>query len=84
MGASSEVLLEVREEVRPLEDPVPPEFVREFQQSTIHRPVPQEFLEAVVSESLELPARVWRDYMEGAALRGFLPPGPPRTRCPRN
>jgi non-heme chloroperoxidase len=56
------------EEVRALEDPVPPEFVREFQESTIYQPVPREFLDTVVSESLKLPARVGRDYMEGAVL----------------
>jgi non-heme chloroperoxidase len=54
--------------MRALEDPVPPGFVREFQESTIYQPVPQEFLDTVVSESLKLPARVWRDYMEGAVL----------------
>jgi len=58
----------LREEVRALEDPVPTEFVREFQESTIYHPVPEKFLNAVVSESLKLPARVWRDYMEGAIL----------------
>jgi non-heme chloroperoxidase len=62
------VTLGLREEVRALEDPVSPEFVREFQESTIYRPVPKEFFETVVSESLKLPARVWRDYMEGAVL----------------
>jgi pimeloyl-ACP methyl ester carboxylesterase len=56
------------EEVQSLEDPVPPEFVRGFQESTIHQPVPQEFLDTVVSESLKLPARVWRDYLEQAVL----------------
>ena len=56
------------EEVRALEDPVPPEFVRGFQESTIHQPVPQEFFDEVVSESLKLPARVWRDYLEQAVL----------------
>jgi non-heme chloroperoxidase len=30
--------------------------------------VPQEFLDTAISESLKLPARVWRDYMEEAAL----------------
>ncbi len=65
---ANEVILGLREEVRALEDPVPPEFVREFQESTIYRPVPDEFLDTVVSESLKLPARVWRDYMEGAVL----------------
>ena len=42
--------------------------MREFQESTIYHPVPEEFLDAVVSESLKLPARVWRDYMEGSVL----------------
>ena len=64
----NEALSGFREEVRTLEDPVPPEFVREFQKSTIYHPVPQEFLETAISESLKLPAHVWRDYMEGAVL----------------
>jgi non-heme chloroperoxidase len=45
-----------------LEDPVSPEFVREFQESTIHHPVSEEFLAGLISESLKVPARVWRDY----------------------
>jgi non-heme chloroperoxidase len=56
------------EEMRALQDPVPPEFVREFQESTIYHPVPQEFFDTVVSESLKLPAHVWRDYLEQAVL----------------
>ena len=63
-----EVLSGVLEEVRALEDPVPPEFAREFQESTIYHPVPREFLDTAVSESLKLPARVWRDFLEGAVL----------------
>jgi len=65
---ANEMILGLREEVRALNDPVPPEFVREFQESTIYRPVPEQFLDTVLSESLKLPARVWRDYMEGAVL----------------
>jgi non-heme chloroperoxidase len=65
---ANEAISGLREEVQALEDPVPPEFVREFQESTIYQPVPQEFLDTVVSESLKLPARVWRDYMEQAVL----------------
>src|SRR3712207_3877020 len=65
---ANEAVLGLVEEVRALEDPVPTEFVREFQESTIYQPVPQGFLDTVVSESLKLPARVWRDYMEGAVL----------------
>ena len=63
-----EALSGLREEVRALEDPVPPEFVREFQKSTIYHLVPQEFLETAISESLKLPAHVWRDYLEQAVL----------------
>jgi non-heme chloroperoxidase len=63
-----EVLSGFREEVRALEDPVPPEFAREFQESTIYHPVPQEFLNTAISESLKLPVRVWRDYLEQAVL----------------
>src|ERR687896_769625 len=65
---ANEAVMGLQEEVRALEDPVPPEFVRAFQESTIYQPVPQEFLDTVVSESLKLPARVWRDYMEQAVL----------------
>ena len=65
---ANEAISGLMEEVRALEDPVPPEFVRGFQQSTVHQPVPQGFLDTVVSESLKLPARVWRDYLEGAVL----------------
>jgi pimeloyl-ACP methyl ester carboxylesterase len=65
---ANEAISGLREAVHTLEDPVPPEFAREFQQSTIHHPVPEEFLTTAVSESLKLPARVWRDYMEGAIL----------------
>jgi non-heme chloroperoxidase len=65
---ANEAVTGLVEEVRALEDPVPPEFVKEFQESTIYQPVPQEFLDTVVSESLKLPTRVWRDYLEQAVL----------------
>ena len=65
---ANEDVMGLVEEMRALEDPVPPEFVRGFQESTIYQPVPQEFLDTVVSESLKLPARVWRDYLEQAVL----------------
>src|SRR5918994_988858 len=74
---ANEAVSGLREEVQALEDPVPPEFVREFQESTVYQPVSQEFLDTVVSESLKLPARVWRDYFEQAGfffLPHFIPP----------
>jgi non-heme chloroperoxidase len=56
----SQVAEELSEVVSTLVDPVDPEFVREFQQSTLAQPVPQAFFETIVQESLKLPARVWR------------------------
>lgn len=50
-----------------LTDPVDADFVREFQLSTLARPVPDEFLETVVHQSLLVPARIWR-----ATFSGFL------------
>jgi non-heme chloroperoxidase len=64
----NEAVIELGEEMRALEDPVSPEFVREFVEGTIHHPVPEEFLSMAVSESLKVPARVWRDYWEGVLL----------------
>jgi pimeloyl-ACP methyl ester carboxylesterase len=50
-----------------LTDPIDPDFVRAFQESTLAQPVPQGFLDIVVQESLKVPARVWR-----ATFDGFL------------
>lgn len=50
-----------------LTDPVDADFVREFQVSTLARPVPADFLDMVVHQSLLVPARVWR-----ACFSGFL------------
>jgi non-heme chloroperoxidase len=51
-----------------LEDPISSEFVREFVLGMIHLPLPEEFLERAVSQSLKVPARIWRDYYEGVLL----------------
>lgn len=50
-----------------LGEPVPEDFVREFQVSTLAVPVPDAFLEMVIDESLKLPAYVWR-----AATAGLI------------
>jgi pimeloyl-ACP methyl ester carboxylesterase len=50
-----------------LQDPIDPAFVREFQEGTLAQPIPPAFLDAVVRESLKVPARVWR-----ASFAGFL------------
>lgn len=53
-------LVELAELAPTLEDPIDPAFVREFQESTIARAVPDEFLRVIIQESLQVPARVWR------------------------
>jgi len=65
---NNEAVMEAGEKMRALEDPISPEFVREFHMSTIHHPVPEEFLSTALSATLKVPARVWRDYMEGVVL----------------
>jgi pimeloyl-ACP methyl ester carboxylesterase len=51
--------------VRGLSDPVPADFIRDFQYSTIHRPLTPDFINRVVIESSRLPAHVWRGVMNG-------------------
>jgi pimeloyl-ACP methyl ester carboxylesterase len=55
----------LQQAVDAIEDPVPATFAREFQLSTIHHPVPDDFLATAVGESLKLPASVWRQALAG-------------------
>ncbi len=48
-----------------LTDPVPLEFTREFQVSTIFHPIPPEFVDRVSEDSRKLPALAWRGLMRG-------------------
>lgn len=56
---------ELAKAVASLPDPVPEAFAREFQLSTVHRPVGDAFIDRAVEESLRLPARVWRELLAG-------------------
>lgn len=71
---------EFRAAVDGLAEPVQEEFVRAFQESTIVRPVPPEFMDGVVAESLRLPARVWRELLKGMIEAPVVAPGEIRTR----
>ena len=66
-GRPPELLAFHREQIAPLADPVPEAFAREFQQSTLARPIAASMLDGFVAESLKVPARVWRD-----AFAGFI------------
>lgn len=63
--AANEATRELQAAVQTLEDPVPVDFVREFQESTVYAPVPVPFFEGVVAESLKVPARVWKHVLDG-------------------
>jgi non-heme chloroperoxidase len=47
------------------EGAAPVQFAREFQESTVYRPVPAAFMDSAVAASRKLPARVWRALMDG-------------------
>jgi pimeloyl-ACP methyl ester carboxylesterase len=66
-GRPPELLEFHREQIVPLTDPVPEAFARDFQRSTLARPIAASILDGFVAESLKVPARVWRD-----AFAGFI------------
>lgn len=74
-----EPVLQLREIVDTLEDPVPLDFIVDFQTSTVHQAPPQDFLSTVFQESAKLPARVWK-----SVLADFLNAEPDHAaiRCP--
>ena len=48
-----------------LTDPIDPEFVHEFIESSFSQSVPQAFIETLTKESLKVPARIWKSTFEG-------------------
>jgi non-heme chloroperoxidase len=63
----TQVAVGLQAAVAALTDPVPADFVREFQAGAAHLPLPKTFVEGLVAESRKLPARVWRDAADGLA-----------------
>jgi pimeloyl-ACP methyl ester carboxylesterase len=57
--------------VAQLTDPVDVDFIREFQESTVARPVAPGLLEMAIAESAKLPARVWHRSMDGTLRADF-------------
>jgi non-heme chloroperoxidase len=60
LTAANEVTGELQISLRDLPDPIPEAFARDFQASTAHRPLPPEFFDRLIFESLKLPPRLWR------------------------
>jgi pimeloyl-ACP methyl ester carboxylesterase len=78
LRARNAVLLELEAAVDALTDPVAVSFVRAFQESTVVRPVPADFMDRVIGRSAAVPARVWQAVLDGLLA---YEPGPPPT-CP--
>jgi pimeloyl-ACP methyl ester carboxylesterase len=57
---ANDVTRDVQKAMRGLPDPISQEFAREFQASTVYHPVPPEFFDRIVAESMKLPTRLWR------------------------
>ena len=58
-------VLAFHQTVRKLTDPVSPAFIHDFQHGSIAKPVPAVFMDRIIQESAKLPARVWRDALDG-------------------
>ncbi|MGH7658446.1 MAG: alpha/beta fold hydrolase [Gemmatimonadales bacterium] len=67
---------ELEAAVMGLTDPVDPEFIREFQESTVFHPVPVGFMDSAIGESARLSAETWQGVFRGMA-------GTPPARIPR-
>lgn len=65
--AGNPAVQELQSAVDSLTEPVDQEFIREFQQSTLAKPVPTDYFEMVVAESAKLTVAVWE-----AALAGLM------------
>jgi len=59
-SSSNPVTQEVQTALRDLPDPIPEPFARKFQASTAYLPLPPEFFDRIIAESLKLPPRLWR------------------------
>jgi pimeloyl-ACP methyl ester carboxylesterase len=67
---NTDVVRAVKEEVASLPASMPRTFLRDFQYSTIHAPVPDAFMNRAIDESAKVPSRV-----AGALLDGLLASG---------
>lgn len=55
----------VTSSILPLEDPIDPAFAREWQLSTLARPMDPAHFDTIVSETVKVPALVWREVFKG-------------------
>jgi len=77
--SNTPVMRELKTAIDALAERFEEAFVREFQLSTLHVPVPDDFLRAVIANSRRMPARVWKAIIQG--LIDFTP-SPARPPVP--
>jgi pimeloyl-ACP methyl ester carboxylesterase len=63
--ANNEGMNQLRDLIHSFGEQIPAAFIDEFQRSTFSRPLPDEFLTAVMAASASVPPRVWRDGIDG-------------------
>lgn len=64
MAGNSKVL-ELKKTVDGLTDPIGRDFVYKFTRDSFVRPVPQEYFDTRAAETLKVPARVWKQALDG-------------------
>lgn len=79
ISGTNQGMRDLRKAVAALTEPVDATFVRDFQVSTVNKPVPADFMDRVIAESRKLPVRVWNAALDG--LMGY-PASEPAIRCP--
>lgn len=70
-STQNEVLLYVADAVADLDDPIPRDFVYDFQSGTAPDPITDQFINNIVSETQKVPARIWRAALDGLLQANF-------------
>jgi pimeloyl-ACP methyl ester carboxylesterase len=71
-GFDKPMIHEFKKVIDGLNDPVDSLFIVEFQKSTVTRPVSAERFQAIVDESLKVPAHVWKGVAAGWASADYV------------
>ncbi|MHA4846113.1 alpha/beta fold hydrolase [Flavitalea antarctica] len=61
----NQAIIEFNSQVAQLKDPVDRAFASDFQKSTLYVPIPETYLDSVISESMKVPSMVWKEVLKG-------------------
>lgn len=68
---NNKVVKELHAVVNQLQDPVPQEFIREFQSGASSPTLPKEFFQGVIDASSKVPANVWKKIADGLVAADY-------------